>query len=123
MSDRADDSSDPPTYAAAGLPPGLSINPSTGVCFGVLCLRQGGQDPVRPAALISDGVPVPLPDPDAPPDNPDETTRLEILHTLPGDTVTFAATNLPPGLRFAPDSDPASGSRPGASPPAPPPSP
>jgi hypothetical protein len=120
MSDRAGDSSNPRTCAAAGLPRGLCINPNTGVVRGVICFGWGGQDLPRPTAIISDGVPVPLPDPDAPPDHPDQTIRLEILDTAPGDTVTSAASNLPPGLSFAPDSDPASGS-PGASPPTPPP--
>jgi hypothetical protein len=65
LSDRANDSSGGQSSEATGLPPGLCIDPSTGVNSGVVCFGEGGQDLPRPTAIISGGAPLPPPDPAA----------------------------------------------------------
>jgi hypothetical protein len=97
MSDRASDSNRDP-QPSARLPPGLIINPRTGVLSGVVYLWESGQDPVHPDALISAGVPVELPDAGDPAETPAGPVGW------PSDSVTFAAI-LPPGLSFDPGTD------------------
>jgi hypothetical protein len=97
MSDRANDPDrGGQRYEAAGLPRGLSINPSTGVVCGVVCVGGGEPELPRPAAIIRDGVPL-LPERDPPPLagsirwHPDDSDRARASLT----------TTLPPGLSFS----------------------
>jgi hypothetical protein len=99
MPTRANDASrDGRIYEASGLPRGLRINPSTGVIAGVVGLEEGGPDLPCPDAIISDGIPVPSPDPAR---------------------VTFTAL-LPPGLSLDSGHGCASGSSRPHTPPPPP---
>jgi hypothetical protein len=52
MSDRGNDSGGQ-IYEASGLPRGLAINPSTGVCSGVACRVPSRHDLPRPDAVLS----------------------------------------------------------------------
>jgi hypothetical protein len=115
MSDYANDSNnDPRTYAAAGLPPGLIIDPPTAVRSSVVVPWDAEFGPVGPHVIISAGI-------------PEVIRRLGDLICWPieevagGGPLTFAAT-LPPGLSFdASTGLTAGGIGPGPCPPAPPP--
>jgi hypothetical protein len=100
MSDRGNDSGGQ-VYEASGLPRGLAINPSTGVCSGVACRVPTRQDLPRPDAVIRDGVPLPVPEPEAPAANGGAAACWVILPNPPGDGVPFSASDLPPGLSFS----------------------
>jgi hypothetical protein len=102
MSDRDNDhSSDGQSYEASGLPRGLSIDPSAGVCAVVVCRMLTRHDLPGPDAVIRDGVPLPSPEPQAPADHGGEPDCWVILPSPPGDGVTFTASDLPPGLSFS----------------------
>jgi hypothetical protein len=100
MSDRNNDSSDGWLAEASGWPHGLPLQPSTGACAVVVWRVLTRPDLPRPDAVLSAGVPLPAPDPQAPPTNGGEPDCWVLLPGPPADGVTFSASDLPPGLTF-----------------------
>jgi DUF971 family protein len=107
----------PLTFAATGLPPGLSINATTGEITGTLTGQSAGSYTVTVTA--NDGLntgsatfkwtvaDVTTPAVTAPPDqNSQENAAISGLFVTAvdadGDPLSFAATNLPPGLTINP---------------------
>jgi hypothetical protein len=103
------------TYSATGLPPGLSINGSTGVITGTVSGSASGT-PYTTTVTASDGAnsdsqnftwtithaadqgPT-LTNPGNQSNNEDDKVALELAATDPeGDPLTYSATGLPPGL-------------------------
>jgi hypothetical protein len=113
------DTGDVLTYSATGLPPDLSINPSTGVISGTIAFTAEAGSPYTVNVTATDnGTPQlfdtetftwTITDENQPPDVTDPGTQtndegdevnLQIQATDldAGDTLTYAAENLPPGL-------------------------
>jgi hypothetical protein len=108
------------TFSATGLPPGLSIDPTTGLISGTLSRTAAAGSPHTIAVTVSDGsanasrdfnlvVINPVPVLTAPGDqanNEGEPVTLQLAANDPdGDPLMFGATGLPPGLGI----DPATG--------------
>ena len=111
---------DPLTYAATGLPAGLSINTSTGLITGTISSTAAASSPYSVSITVRDGATVDatdtftwtvtdVPGPNQPPtfdqnlpnrtDPEGAVINLDAGATDPdGDPLTYAATNLPPGL-------------------------
>ncbi len=108
---------DPLTYAATGLPTGLSINTSTGLITGTIAFTAASGSPFSVSVTVRDGPTVdatdtfqwtvtnvnrePTFDQDLPSRTDPEGTvvNLDAGATDPdADALTYAATNLPPGL-------------------------
>ena len=107
-------------FSATGLPPGISINPSTGLVSGSIGDAAAGTYAVT--VMVSDGFlsgsrsftwtvlavnsqPV-MPSPGSQSSNEDEAVSLQLNASDPdGDVLTFSSLRLPPGLSL----DPATG--------------
>ena len=117
----ADPEGDDITFSATGLPPGLMIDPVTGVVTGTLPSGASEDGPfvVALTATDADGAPVTttfvwtvdniapiveqVPDPVTLTDNePVSISVAEIFDDPDNDPVTFSATGLPPGLTLDP---------------------
>jgi Ricin-type beta-trefoil lectin domain/Putative Ig domain len=108
---------EPLTYAATGLPPGVTFDPATGAITGQVTEAFHGtstitaSDPTGAQATVSFGWKlqnlIELQTPAAPATEPDATASLQIKATdaASGQTLTYAAAGLPPGLSI----DPATG--------------
>lgn len=108
---------EPLTYAATGLPPGVSFDPATGSITGQLTTAFHGtttitaSDPTGAQATVSFGwsvqnlISVRTPNPQQ--TEPDTAVSLQITASdfSSGQTLTYTATGLPPGLSI----DPATG--------------
>jgi len=103
----------PLTFSATGLPPGLSINPTTGVISGTLGYNAAGSYSVTVTASdgsLSDSEtfgwtvtntprPPVVTNPGTQTDAEGDVVSLQVAATDPdGDTLTYNATSLPPGL-------------------------
>ena len=112
-----DPDADPLTYAAANLPPGLSINTSTGLITGTIGFTAAAGSPFAVSITVRDGATVDATDtftwtvtnvngePTFDQNLPNRTDaegaviNLDAGATDPdGDPLTYAAANLPPGL-------------------------
>jgi hypothetical protein len=105
-------------YSAVGLPPGLSINPTTGLISGTIATTAGGQYQATVMAADSAGNSASAvfawnvaylaqtPDLGNPGDQVDaagDAVSLQLDAVEPnGDAVTYAASGLPPGLSIDP---------------------
>ncbi len=119
----SDVNDDPLTYSATGLPPGLSINPTTGTITGTIAFTANANSPYSVSLHVSDDGGSSIGDTDAfswsvtntnrpPTFNQNLTTRTDaeqavITMAAPatdpdGDTLTYDATDLPPGLSINP---------------------
>ena len=111
---------DPLTYAATNLPPGLSINTSTGLITGTIAFTAAAASPYSVSVTVRDGATVdatdtftwtvtnvnrePTFDQDVPNQNHAEGAVISLdagATDLDGDPLTYAATNLPPGLSIS----------------------
>ena len=106
------------TYAASGLPQGLSIDANTGVISGTLSATSAGSHAVT--VSVSDGIANPAPavtfawtvaalneapTASAPPRTDNENTTVSFAITsndADGDPLAFSATGLPPGISIDP---------------------
>jgi uncharacterized repeat protein (TIGR01451 family) len=100
------------TYSASGLPPGLSINPQTGLISGTIAAGAAANGPYVAAVMASDGVncatqlffwgvnnPVALTDPGEQTSTEGMPASLQLQATNAGSgSLTYSATDLPPGL-------------------------
>jgi ELWxxDGT repeat protein len=107
-----DTGGDPLTYSAANLPTGLNIDPATGLISGTVGWQAAGTYSVTVSATdgqnvgsktfawtIADLTPPTIVNPGPQQHNEGNTIALTIGAADPeGDTLTFAATGLPPGL-------------------------
>ena len=112
---------DPLTYAATNLPAGLSINTSTGLITGTIAFTAAAGSPYSVSVTVRDGATVdatdtftwtvtnvnrePTFDQDVPNQNHAEGAVISLdagATDLDGDPLTYAATNLPPGLSISP---------------------
>ena len=113
-----DPDGDPLTYAATNLPPGLSINTTTGLITGTIAFTAAAGSPYNVTITVSDNPPTvdasdtftwtvtnvnrePTFDQDLPSQTNTEgnVVSLDAGATDPdGDTLTYAATGLPAGL-------------------------
>ena len=117
----ADPEGDDITFSATGLPPGLTIDPVTGIVTGTLPSGASADGPfvVVLTATDADGAPVTttfiwtvdnlapiveqVPDPvTLTDDEPVSISVAEIFDDPDNDPVTFSATGLPPGLTIDP---------------------
>ena len=117
-----DPNGDTMTYAAAGLPPGLSINVNTGLISGNVAAGASSLSPYAVTVTVTDenahATPVDFAWTITPNDIPDVTpiddqnsaegqtiTPLQVVASDgDSDTLTHGATNLPPGLTINPTS-------------------
>jgi hypothetical protein len=111
------------SFGAAGLPPGLAIDPVTGVISGTLPYTAAPDSPYTVTVTVTDNAPAPLTDEvtftwtvvdvnlapvvTTPADQLNaelDVVNLEIKATDPdGDALTYSATHLPDGLLIHPD--------------------
>lgn len=116
--DASDPNGDAMSFSATGLPPGLSINSSTGLISGTIDYEASADSPYNVRITVSDGKPGTDPSEDFswsvtntnrapaitnPPEDQtsleNEVVSLEIQASDPdGDNLIFSAVNLPPGL-------------------------
>jgi hypothetical protein len=108
----ATDSSSTPTYSAQGLPPGLSINRSTGAITGTVTVGDSSIGTFEPTIIVSDGTysastnfewdvngTLTINDPGDQANVVGDTVSLPISVTdTSSGTLTFAASGLPTGL-------------------------
>jgi hypothetical protein len=105
----------PLTYSATGLPPGLSIDPDSGLISGTLPASAASANPYSVNVIASDGTnsatqsftwsvaALALQDP-GDQDNPEGTAvSLQLSATDVGGTPTYSATGLPAGLTLDPN--------------------
>ncbi len=108
------------TYGATNLPPGLSINPSTGLISGTVDAGAAAASPYSVVVTVSDGKAAPVEAPftwtisgaNLPPvvtkpgdqvNAESDAVSLQVAATDPnGDDLTYSATGLPPGLTINP---------------------
>jgi len=116
------DVADTLTYGATNLPPGLTINPTSGLISGTVGAGASAASPYSVIATVSDGKAAPVEAPFAwtisggnqppvvvkPADQVNfegDVVSLQVQATDPnGDTLTYSATGLPPGLTINPTS-------------------
>ena len=105
------------TYSAAGLPPGLSIDPNTGLISGTIATGSWGDGSYTPTVVVSDGSdsqsltftwdihgPVVVTSPGDQTNVEGDAVSLQIqASNSSGGTLTYSATNLPPGLSIDPN--------------------
>jgi hypothetical protein len=114
-----DNDGDTLTYSATGLPPGLSIDPGTGVISGTVAANASGA-PYTPTVTASDGTtsdsqtftwtithsvnqPPVLTNPGNQTNTEDDKVGVQVVATDPeNDPLTFGASGLPPGLAIDP---------------------
>jgi uncharacterized repeat protein (TIGR01451 family) len=111
------------TYSAQGLPPGLSINPTTGAITGMVTAGASGLGSYFPTVVVSDGTYsdsmsfewdvnslVSISDPGDQVNTVGDTVSLALSATDAGSgTLTYVATGLPAGLSLNPSTGVISG--------------
>ncbi|HMB89519.1 MAG TPA: putative Ig domain-containing protein, partial [Rhodothermales bacterium] len=121
---QADDLDRPLTYATTNLPPGLAIDPNTGLISGLLPVGAANNSPYAVQVRVTDAqggrtitpfqwiVTNPPPTATAPPPQTNEegdTVSLQIQANDPGDVLTYTATGRPPDLFINPNTGVISG--------------
>jgi cyanophycinase-like exopeptidase len=112
-----DPDGDQVTYGAAGLPPGLSIDPSSGLIRGTLPVAAADSSPYTATVTATDTYrgatsqtltwtvgPVGLATPDDQRSVNGDTVSLALQGLSAGGTLTYSASGLPPGLAIDPSS-------------------
>lgn len=107
----ATDKEGTPTYSASGLPPGLSINSTTGLISGMVGLGSFGSSPYQVTVTATDGsytssqafvwtlTPrVALVNPGDQSNGEGDPVSLQVSATSPGGTMSYSASGLPAGL-------------------------
>ncbi|MHB1423596.1 MAG: beta strand repeat-containing protein [Gemmataceae bacterium] len=110
----ATDNEATPTYSATGLPPGLSIDSTTGLISGTVGIGAFGSSPYQVTATATDGsntssqsfvwtvTPrVALVNPGSQSNATGDSVSLQLSATSPGGTMSFSASGLPPGLSIS----------------------
>ncbi len=100
-----------PTYSATGLPPGLSLNSTTGLISGNVGLGSFGSSPYHVTVTATDGTykssqsfvwtvtpRVALVNPGDQSNASGDSVSLQLSATSPGGTMTYSASGLPSGL-------------------------
>jgi hypothetical protein len=114
----SDPDNDTLTYSATGLPPGLSINATTGLISGTIASTAGGETPYTPAVTVSDSTHstsasfdwyvadngIAITDPGTQSNAEGDSVSLPISATDPnGDSMAWSASGLPDGLSIDPN--------------------
>ncbi len=107
----ATDAGGTPTYSATGLPPGLSINTTTGLISGTVGLGSYGSSPYQTTVTATDGVNtssqslvwtvtprVALVNPGPQSNATGDSVSIAVSATSPGGTMSYSATGLPSGV-------------------------
>jgi hypothetical protein len=121
---QASDLDTPLTYATTNLPPGLAIDPDTGLISGLLPVGAANNSPYAVQVRVTDArggrtivpfqwiVTNPPPTATAPPNQTNQegtTVSLQIQANDPGDVLTYSATGRPPNLFINPNTGVLSG--------------
>jgi large repetitive protein len=102
------------TYTATGLPPGLTVNSTTGVISGTIASNADTNSPYNVTVTASDGVntatqtflwtvaQVALMTPSDPTNNEGDTVSLQLQGAASSGSLTYSASGLPDGLSLNP---------------------
>ncbi len=103
-----------PTYSASGLPPGVSINSTTGLISGTVGIGSFGSSPYQVTVTATDGSytssqsfvwtvtrRVALVNPGDQSNAVGDSVSLQLSATSPGGTMTYSGSGLPPGLSIS----------------------